>query len=149
MASYSSSVYTAQASNHTWPSEQSVGAKLRYATIPYALAGTEVADEVLSLCKLPVGAKVIPSLSRVVCEDPGTALTIDIGTVGNPDSLSDGLALTTAHDVAFTAGGTAVAAQYVPEALTDGDETIIVTVKTASSLTAAAKLLFQVAYLEP
>ena len=149
MPTFNSAVYTAQSSNHAWPSQQDVQAKLRYATVAYALVGTETAADIINLAILPRGAKVIPSLSRVVCEDPGTALTVDIGFASNDDALADGLALTTAHDVAFTANGTATAAQYAPAALAAGDERIFATVKTATDLTASAKLLFQIAYLEP
>lgn len=149
MPNFNSAVYTAQSSNHGWPTQQSVGAKLRFATVLYALAGTEVANDTIKLAVLPPGVKVVPSLSRVVCQDPGDALTIDIGFASNDDALADGLALTTAHDVAFTANGTATAAQYEPAALAVGDETIFATVKTATNLTATAKILFQIAYLEP
>jgi len=44
---------------------------------------------------LPVGAVYLPEESWVFCEsDPGTALTLDIGPVSNPDALADALALT-------------------------------------------------------
>ncbi len=150
MSSFNSSVYAGQQAKLTlaWPTNQSLGACLQFATVPYALAGTEAANDTINLCTLPVGSKVIPSLSRVVCQDPGTALTLHIGTASDNDSLSATLALTTAHDLAFT-GGTAVAAQYVPVALASGDETIIATVAVATSLTTGAKLLFLVAYTTP
>ena len=122
--------------------------KIRYASIPYALAGTEAAADVINLVRLKEGAVVIPSLSRVVCQDPGTALTLDIGFASHTDALSDGLVLTTAHDLAFTAGGTAVAAQYVPAPLEYADRDIIATVTVATSLTVGAKLLFLIAYVD-
>lgn len=131
-----------------YPLAEYIAGKVRYAIIPYALAGTEIATDIIKLARLKVGAVPIPSLSRVVCEDPGTALTIDIGYASNPDALSDGLALTTAHDLAFTAGGTAVAEQYVPAPLAEADIDIIVTVMTATVLTAGAKLLFLIAYVD-
>ncbi len=87
------------------------------------------------------------AVSRLVCEDPGTALTLDIGFASNPDALADAIALTTAHDVAWTANGTVTAQQYVPVAIAKGDETISATVDTATSLTTGAKLLFLVAYV--
>lgn len=124
--------------------------KKRIAVVPYTLAGTEAASDIINLIRLKPGAVVIPSESRIVCEDPGTALTIDVGFASNDDALCDGAALTTAHDVTFTSAAsvTATAQQYVPAALAVGDEVIFATVRTATSLTAGAKLLFLIAYLD-
>ena len=134
----------------SYPLAKFIAGKVRYAIIPYVLAGTEAANDIINIVRLKVGAVVIPSLSHIVCEDPGTALTIDIGFASNVDALCDGAALTTAHDVSFTgaASVTATAQQYTPVALASGDEVIFATVKTATSLTAAAKLLFLVAYVD-
>lgn len=131
-----------------YPLAKYIAGKVRYAAITYALTGTEAASDIINLVQLKEGAVVIPSLSRVVCEDPGTALTIDIGFASNDDALSDGLVLTTPHDLAFTAGGTAVAAQYVPAPLAYADRVIFATVRTATVLTAGAKLLFLVAFVD-
>jgi len=134
----------------TYPIAKVITGKVRYALIEYALAATEAAADTINLVKLKAGARVIPSLCRIVCEDPGTALSLDVGFASNPDALCDGAALTTAHDVSFTgaASVTAVAAQYVPVDIAAGDEVIYATVTVATSLTAAAKLLFLIAYVD-
>lgn len=156
MPTFNTSRYSAQIGSAgaspaaAFPLAEFIGGKLRYAVIEYALAGTEVANDLINLVRLKRGAVPIPALSRIVCEDPGTALTIDIGFASNDDALCDGAALTTAHDVSFTGAPsvTAVAAQYVPAAIAAGDEVIFATVKTATALTAGAKLLFLIAYVD-
>lgn len=154
MPTFNSTRYTAQVGSaggspaSAYPLAEFTAGKLRYATIPYSLVGTEAANDIINLVQLKRGAVVIPSLSRIVCEDPGTALTIDVGFASNDDALCDGIALTTAHDLAFTAGGTVVAAQYVPVPLVYEDRNIFVTVRTATALTAGAKLLFLIAFVD-
>ena len=157
MPSFNSSRYAAQvgASGGSpgagWPLAEFIGGKLRFAVIEYALAGTETANDTINLARLKVGAVVIPSLSRIVHQDCGDALTIDIGFLSNDDALCDGAALgTNAGDVTFTGAGsvTATAQQYNPVAIASGDEVIFATVKTATNLTAGAKLLFLIAYLD-
>lgn len=153
MPTFNSAIYGKQngtGASPLYPKAKEANGKLRFAAVPYALAGTEVANDIINLVRLKPGAVPMPSLSRIVCEDPGTALTLDIGFTSNPDALCDGAALTTAHDVSFTgaASVTAVAAQYVPAELAVGDEVIFATVKTATTLTANAKLLFLIAYLD-
>jgi len=156
MPTFNSDNYAAQVGSAgaspaaAYPLAKNIAGKLRYAVIPYALAGTEIANDIINLVRFKVGSKVISSLSRIVCEDPGTALTIDIGFASNADALCDGAALTTAHDVSFTgaASVTAVAAQYIPVDIASGDEVIFATVKTATTLTAGAKLLFLIAYVD-
>lgn len=153
MPTFNSTAYGKQigsGASPIYPEAKRTSGKLRYAVVEYALAGTEVADDIINLIRLKAGAVVVPSLSRIVCEDPGTALTLDIGFASNADALCDGAALTTAHDVSWTgaASVTAVAAQYVPAAIASGDELIYATVKTATTLTAGAKLCFLIAYLD-
>ncbi len=134
----------------TYPGAKAITGKVRYAHIEYALLGTEVANDTINIVRLKAGAQVIPSLCRIVCEDPGTALSLDVGFASNVDALCDGAALTTAHDVSFTgaASVTAVAAQYVPVDIAVGDEVIFATLTLATALTAGAKLLFLIAYVD-
>ncbi len=133
----------------SYPLAKSVGGKLRFAVVTYALAGTETASDTINLVRLKKGAVPVPALSRVVHEDIGDALTIDVGFTSNDDALADGIALgTNAGDVAFTANGTATAAQYVPAEIATGDEVIFATVRTATNIVAGKKLLFLVAYLD-
>ena len=131
-----------------YPLSKFVQGKERTAVIPHTLVGTEAAADIINIIRLKDGAIPLVSRCRVVCEDLGTALTLDIGYASNTDALCDGLALTTAHDLPFTSGGTAVAEQYVPAALAHADRDIIATVMTATALTVGAKLLFIIAYLD-
>lgn len=123
---------------------------IRFIPIEYTLAGTEAANDTINLFRAQVGSTLIPSLCRITCEDPGTALTIDIGDAGDSDRYLDGAALTTAHDLTFgaLASVTATAAQYRPVKITDANKDIVATVMTATSLTAGAKLLILLAFLD-
>lgn len=134
-----------------FPLSEYIGGKLRFAVIEYALAGTETANDIINLVRLKRGAVVLPSFSRIVHQDCGDALTLDIGFASNDDALCDGAALgTNAGDVTFTGAGsvTATAQQYNPATIASGDEVIFATVKTATNLTAGAKLLFLIAYVD-
>lgn len=121
--------------------------KERTAIIPYTLVGTEAANDIINIIRLKEGAVVIPNRCRVVCEDPGTALTLHVGYASSATGLCQSLALTTAHDLAFTSG-TAVANQYNPQPLVYADRDIFATVTVATALTAGAKLLFVIAYMD-
>jgi hypothetical protein len=153
MASFNTTAYGQQigaGASPIYPKASTANGKLRYAAIPYTLAGTEATNDTINLIRLKAGAIPLPSLSKIVCEDPGTALTLDIGFASNLDSLCDGAALTTAHDDFFTKlpSVTAVAAQYVPAAIAAGDEILVATIVLATVPTAGAKLLFLIAYID-
>lgn len=149
---YASQVGAAGASPSAgYPLSEYIAGKLRFAVIPYALAGTEAANDIINIARLKVGAVVLPSYSRIVHEDIGDALTLDVGFASNDDALCDGAALgTNAGDVTFTGAGsvTATAQQYVPTTIAAGDEVIFATVKTATNIVAGKKLLFLLAYLD-
>lgn len=95
---------------------------------------------ILPASACPVGACLVPQLSSVYCvTDPGTALTLDIGTVADPDKFADALALTTAGTtggaVNFSASGTAPAAIATPYRFTT-QEAIVATAVTVTSVDA-------------
>lgn len=153
MATFNSTAYGKQigaGASPIYPSAKRTSGKLRFAVVEYALAGTEAANDIINLIRLKAGAVVVSSLSILKCEDPGTALTLDIGFASNDDAILDGAALTTAHDLPFTkhASITATVNDFVPAELAAGDELLFATVKTATTLTAGAKLLFLIAYLD-
>lgn len=138
-----------------YPTQQNEQGKLRITLVPYTLS-TESTNDIIRLTRVKPGTKILSTVSRIVCEDPGTALTLDIGFASNPDALCDGAALTTAHDVTWTGAPstTVVANQYVPAAIavtadTATDVDIYATVVLATAPTAGAKILFQIAWLEP
>jgi hypothetical protein len=98
---------------------------------------------------LPVGAVFEPALSWVYCEtDPGTALTLDIGPVSNPDALADALALTaigtTSGVVTFDKSGTMPLGISDPIAI-EASESVIATVKVSTAVDATV-MQFCIAY---
>lgn len=130
------------------PEGQDVSADLQVANVLYTLVGTEVADDLFNLVKLPRGARLVTGLSHVEAENPGTALVIDIGdtdSTADEDRYSDGLTLSAGGHFGFSAGGTVAAAETTPHTL-ESDCWIQAKVKTATSLIAAAKLRFTIAY---
>ena len=121
------------------------GGLLLYATAIYTLLATEAANDTIQLFDLPAGAVIVPQLSHATCSaDPGTALTFDIGDAGDVDRYANDILLAAGGQVAFTAGTmpAGVAAPYQPTAQTR----VYATVVTATSLTAAVKVVFTIAY---
>ena len=47
----------------SYPLAKFIAGKVRYSIIPYVLAGTEAANDIINIVRLKVGAVVIPSLS--------------------------------------------------------------------------------------
>ena len=126
---------------------QTSGALL-VADVVYTLTGSEAADDLLNLVKLPAGARAITPLSSVEAENPGTALVIDIGdddATADEDRYSDGLTLSSGGRVEFSAGGTVAAAELAGHTLTQASW-IQAKVKTATSLTASQVLRFTIVY---
>lgn len=68
-------------------------------------ASLPAAGDIIRLCKLNPGARVIAGLSRVICEDPGTTLTMLVGDLSNPKRYSGALVLSAASS---TVGGGAI-----------------------------------------
>ncbi len=125
--------------------------EVEWAVIPYTLAGTEAADDIINLCILPADVIPLPGLSRLICAtDPGTALTVDVGTAENVDGWGDGVAATTAGPVEFCAAAHANPAWLDATPLVadsnSGNAVVFATVKTATSLTASTKVYFHLAY---
>lgn len=125
---------------------------VEFAVIPYTLAGTEAANDLINLCLLPAGIIPIPGLSSMVQgATVGTALTLDIGTAANDDGWGDAVAgLTTDGKVEFTAAAhTPPAWNTATQLVADtgsGNALVYATVKTATSLTAGTVLTFILAY---
>lgn len=69
-----------------YKSVKSSNAKHRIVPIEYAVPSSALpaAGDIISLTKLNPGAKVIAALSSIVCEDPGTTLTMHVGDLSNP-----------------------------------------------------------------
>lgn len=106
-------------------------------TIPAGLA----AADIINLIKLPSRAKVIPHLSKINAENPGTALVFDIGDSDDDDRYAKAVDISAGGEFAWTGG----AAALTPFVLTEED-TVAVKVGTATSLTTGQKIRFHIAY---
>lgn len=119
--------------------------------VPYTLVGTEDDNEphTLVLCYLPAGIIPRPDLSNVTCSaDPGTALTIDIGSEDNADGWADGMVLDSGGQVACNAPAIPAYMALTELDADDGyrDVAITCTIETSTTLTAAVILYFNLAY---
>ena len=154
MATFASVHYALQKEDRANPSRLSTpnvaSGRVEFAYIPYALAGTEAANDIINLCVLPAGAVPIVPLCHVTCSaDPGTTLTLDVCTAGDPDGLADGIVLSSGGQVAFT--NTAIPAGVAATALVEdsgfpGNAAVYATVASANTLTAAVVLYFCIAF---
>lgn len=155
---FETSVYAAQKPDRDNPSRLAspnlASGSVEFAIIPYKLLGTEIATDTINLCILPKGAIPLPHLSSIMCsDDPGTALTVDVGTVADVDGWGNGVALTTAAKVEFCSiAGTAAnipawlaQTPLVPDA-GSGNAAVFATVMTATGLVADVTVYFVLAY---
>lgn len=153
MASFDTTLYGQQKAARTNTSRlapPNVGSgDVEFAVIPYALAGTEAAADTINLTVLPGGVIPIPSLSHVVCSaDPGTTLTLDIGTAANADGWADGIVLSAGGKVecaSATMPAWLAQTTVVPDT-GSGNAVVYATVASANTLTAAVVLYFVLAY---
>lgn len=157
MPTFTTAVYDAQAADRANQSRLAApnlaSGEIEFAVIPYTLTdGTdEAADDVINLCVLPKDAIPIPQLSSITCDaDPGTAFTVDVGTAANVDGWGDGVALTAAGKVEFTAAAHTQPAWLAQTPLVadsgSGNAVVFATVKTSTSPTAGVTLYFTLAY---
>jgi hypothetical protein len=121
------------------------GGTLKCLLATYTTTGAEATSDTFSLCYLPKGAVVSRGDSYVSCVDPGTTLTLDIGTSANADVYADGIVLSTGGTVTFgsTLAGTAGDLAFV--ATTDNTQ-VIVTLASADTVTASKVIYFTIAY---
>jgi hypothetical protein len=153
MPEFNTSLYDLQKPDRVNPSrlarQNIASGTVEFAVIPYTLAGTEAANDTINLMVLPEDCIPIPALSSVVCgADPGTTLTMDIGTTADPDGWADGIVLSSGGQVACT--NTAIPAWVTQTPITpdagSGNAVVRATVASASSLTAAVVLTFILAF---
>jgi len=94
---------------------------------------------------VPIGAVLVPQLCSVYAvTDPGTALTLDIGTPTDPDKFADALAVNAAGLVNFAASGTPPVGIATPYRFTT-QEAIVATCVTVNTLDETV-LVFTIAY---
>jgi len=119
---------------------------LEFRAVTYTMKNTEAVNELIYIGKLPVGATVVPTLCSVVCADPGTTLTLDIGTAEDPDLLADGIVLSAGGRVEFTSG-TMPEGALTPTKIASTD--VYATVASVSSLSGSAKVVFNLVWMTP
>lgn len=157
---FTTAQYDAQAASRTNTSRNASHdvshGKVEFAVIPYVLtSGTdEAANDLINLCVLPAGVIPVPELSFCNCDvDPGTALTVDVGTAANDDGWGDGVAMTDKGKIDFTAAAHTAPAWSVPTPLVadtgSGNAIVYATVKTATAPVAGAIVTFVLAYKRP
>lgn len=161
MASANSAFYDLQKTDRARTSLQATPntseGEVHWARIPVSFAGTESAADTVNLCQLPPGCVPIPSLSSITASgDPGTTLTVDIGTADNDDGWCDGAnlgALSAAGNVnclapaipAFELTRTEMGADSGAD---DGLTTVIATWRTVGT-NSAVTITFNLAYKLP
>jgi len=116
----------------------------------YTATGTEVAADTIAICKLPVGAVVVPHDCRyayAAMGGTGTALA-SLGDAGSANRYSStSVAVTSAGTVAVTPTNAIALTPYEIEA---GNETILATLAlTSGTITAGQKITFWIAYIIP
>lgn len=149
MANINSTVLTGQtspSSSNPLPAAVYQNGKLRYAVIEATIASLGSSSDTFSLVRLQTGARVVPGLSKIICESPGTTVTGTIGDAGSATRYMTSKALGgSAQDIFWSSAPGAAA--YVSYEIAAGNETIVWTSSTIGTPTTTAKIVFLVAYL--
>jgi hypothetical protein len=119
---------------------------LRFLVATVTLPSTVAANDILELGNLPPGARVLPQHSFMTCHaDPGTTLTVDVGTAANTDAYADGSVLSSGGIVNFA---TAAIPAGITAPVKLSEETLCyATVMSADTVTNNSKVTFTVAYV--
>ena len=152
-AKYLTQVATRSNPSRLAPSNTACGSP-EFILVKYTLATTEVANDIINLCILPPDCIPVPQLSHVFSADPGTTLTMHVGTANDVDGWANGLTLSAGGRIEFTSG-TAPAwltpTPLVVDANTAlnaaGSVVVYATVATANTLS-AVELFFLLAYIK-
>jgi hypothetical protein len=142
------STYTAQTapSVTTYLDYNETGGKLRTFLVEDIISGTDATSDTKKILRLPKGFTMIPSLSYVTLEDPGTTLTLDLGdndTAGtDADRYCNDLVLSSGGNVGLASalGTFGVAATRPFKTTSECDLTA--TYVSVSTPTASAKILY-------
>jgi len=119
---------------------------LHIATAVVDLGSTLAANDIIELCTIPAGSRVVSALSYAICHaDPGTTLTVDVGNSADTDRYADGMVLSSGGVVNFLTP--AIPANITAPARLDESTLIYATVASANTITANSKITFQIAYV--
>lgn len=150
-----------------YPLAKNLQGKLRIAQALYTISAgaTEAANDLIYLCLLKIGARVIPSFCTLVFENPGTTLTLEIGDSVTANRYSGTLTLSntvgsldfdtapvtgtyTLSDITAPAYTAANPPQPVPPPNTLDQTILIAKILSAAALTGGKRLLFQIGYVD-
>jgi hypothetical protein len=116
------------------PSLPAYGGDLKYLDVTVSVASDITTSDAIYLCRLPKGARLVPSLISVDYGDPGDALTLKLGDASDDDRYISGLALGGSAGRKLLTEGTEGAAFLTPYKLTDAGWLIA----TPTTVTSAA-----------
>lgn len=128
------------------PDARKVGGKLRYAIIPYTVAGTEATGDTINIVRLKKGATVIPGLCRVLSEAAFDVDDMNIGDGVNANRFAD--AIDTTNAALSQDFGLAGDEAYAPTPLAAGEEVVTATLVNVVTTTAGQKVLWVIAYMD-
>lgn len=150
MPTFTTTAYDQQKTTRTNPVRLAdanvVSGDVEFAVIPYTLAGTEAAADIIQLCVLPAGVIPVPQLSSVTANtDPSAnTLLLDIGTADDPDGWANAIVLSTGGKVECTSG--TMPAWLLPTPLVadtgSGNAIVYATIDTASGVPDAGDILY-------
>ncbi len=120
---------------------------LVYMDCEYVLLGTEAATEEIYICRNKPEHVLVDHLSAIVCENPGTALVVDVGDDADVDKYGDALVLSSGGTVLLSS---VAGVNNQDPVVTLGDtaqgDWIKALVMTATSLTAGQKIRFKLVF---
>jgi len=114
------------------------------ATAKLVISGSETDADYWNVCKLPANTEVIPSLSSLYCDDPGTALVLELGTNQYSASIDTSLDISAGGQFIFGSG--AAGTEALSPKVYSGSYDMRATIVSSSTVTAGADVTFRVAY---
>lgn len=115
------------------------------ATANYTLKAIDAVNDQILLIELPAGACLLPQESSVICSDPGTTLTIDVGDAASPNRYATGIDLSAGGQVRFTSTSVMPSSVVTPLVVTKST-VVYATIKTAAALVPGTVLVFTIHY---
>ena len=110
----------------------------------YVVTGAEADGDKINLIQLPAGAKVLPHLSILTCDNPGTFLSFEVGTDVASASYDTGLDVSAGGTFAFGAG--TEGSDFISPAEYTASYNVVLTVASSSVVTAGADIMARIVY---
>jgi hypothetical protein len=123
---------------------------VQYVTVKVPLTTDNAQSDVIELIELPVGAILLPELSKVLVTDDATsgALTLDIGDSSDADRYADGVNCASAGTVDFTSvvSTTVPAGLHTRHEVTSTTRLVTLTLATFTATIEAGELIVVIAF---